>query len=71
MSSRRMTSNELRSAGIAALQEALGPADALRFLRMFDRGSGDYTAERERILGDVTLEELGREIEEHRTPSTK
>ena len=68
MSTRRMTPNELRSAGIAALQKALGPADTLRFLQLFDHGHGDYTAEREQILAGVTFDELMQELQDLSKP---
>lgn len=28
------------------------------FIRQFDKGEGDYTAERERLLADVTIEDI-------------
>jgi hypothetical protein len=62
--SERRTLNEIRSLGIAALREALGPVDAIRFLRMFDHGGGDYTADRDQITGNPTLEELVRDLDE-------
>ncbi len=64
--SRENTLEEIRAIGMAALREALGPVDAIRFLRLFDLGSGDYTAERAEILGDPTLDELSRELLELR-----
>jgi hypothetical protein len=43
-----------------------------RFLQQFDPGRGDYTAERDGILGSPTVDELVDEIERRRTnPSTK
>ncbi|MEL6613719.1 MAG: hypothetical protein AAFQ53_16620 [Bacteroidota bacterium] len=56
--------------GHAALVRALGVVDALRFLRQFDTGRGDYTAERHTWLGDVSLDELiaeARKTDEQRT----
>lgn len=37
---------EVRKAGYAALNEALGPVCAVRFLQQFSLGSGDYTKEK-------------------------
>ena len=56
------TPNELRRAGFAALNEALGPIDAIRFLRQFDRGTGDYTAERAALLGSPKVGDLLRDL---------
>jgi hypothetical protein len=58
------TLNEIHEEGISALNQALGPADAARFLQMYDSGSGDYTAERQSIIGNPTFEELEKESAE-------
>ena len=60
------TLNQVRQEGISALTESLGPVDTIRFLQQFDLGHGDYTAERHRILGNPTVDELFRKIKEHR-----
>ena len=57
MSSTR-SDDEVREAGIDALRAALGKEDALRFLRLHSGSAGDYTAEREMQLGDLTLSEV-------------
>lgn len=53
---------ELRRAGIDALVKALGPVGMARFLRQFDPGQGDYTAERDRILGSPSVDEVMDEL---------
>jgi hypothetical protein len=40
------TLNEIHKQGIDALLKVLGPADTVRFLQIYDPGSGDYTEER-------------------------
>ncbi len=50
MSSRAMTMEDIRSAGMRALARDLGPAGMLRFLLQFERGEGDYSAERREWL---------------------
>ena len=40
------TLNEIRVRGFEALVRSLGPADAIRFIRSYSHGSGDYTKER-------------------------
>ena len=57
---------ELRRAGIDALAKALGPVGMARFLQQFDPGQGDYTAERRRILGNPSVDEVMDEIERRR-----
>ena len=46
------TLNEIHKQGIDALTKELGPVDAVRFLQIYDSGSGDYTKERKRWLKD-------------------
>jgi hypothetical protein len=60
------TPAELRRAGIDALVRALGPVGMARFLQQFDPGHGDYTADRERILGNPTVDDLMDELEQRR-----
>ena len=57
------TPAELRRAGIDALVRALGPVGMARFLQQFDPGHGDYTADRDRILGNPTVDNLMDELE--------
>ena len=60
---------DLRRAGIDALVTALGPVGMARFLQQFDRGSSDYTTERSRILGNLSVNEVVDEIEHRRQGS--
>ena len=52
----------LRKAGLEALVKELGPLGMVLFMRQFDGGYGDYTADRDELLKDVTLEEIEREL---------
>ena len=65
----KATLAELRRAGIDALEKALGPVGMARFLQQFDPGQGDYTAERGRILGNPSVDEVMDEIELRRRGS--
>jgi hypothetical protein len=53
----------LREKGFAVLMRELGPANALRFLHLYQTGTGNYTTEREQWLGSLTLEEIDAEIQ--------
>ena len=55
--------SELRERGFRALADMLGWVNAVRFLRQYDPGSGDYTQERASLLPDDPLESLTTEIE--------
>jgi len=58
-----MTPVELNRRGFQALVNALGIADAIRFIRQFDHGSGDYTQERHQWLDQLTLEDIWADIQ--------
>jgi hypothetical protein len=57
---------QLRQLGIEALVQALGAVGMVRFLQQFDRGSGDYTRDRDTILAGITLEEAIAQIKQAR-----
>ncbi|MEM1128456.1 MAG: hypothetical protein AAGI71_17555 [Bacteroidota bacterium] len=63
---RPRTAVEVNAAGIKALIDALGVADAARFLQQYGPGLGNYTAKREELLGRLSMKEaqrLGEEME--------
>lgn len=53
---------ELNRKAFKALYRELGVVNAVRFLRQFTVGFGDYTTEREALFGEKGLEEILREI---------
>jgi len=44
------TLHQIQQEGLDILVEKLGPDDAIRFLRIFEPGSGDWTKDRKKIL---------------------
>lgn len=63
--------SELRHRGFQALTEALGWVNAVRFLRQYDPGSGNYTEERKTLLPEwdaATLVREARKLQEPRKP---
>jgi len=52
----------LRKAGMDALVKELGVVDAVRFIRQYDPGHGDYTKERGKLLEGITMDELIKEV---------
>ena len=49
------------------LIQELGVIDAMRFLNQFQTGSGDYSAEREKLFKDDTVKCIVAEIKARRT----
>ena len=60
--------SELRHRGFQALVEALGWVNAVRFLRQYDPGSGNYTEERRTLLPDWDASTLVREARKLQEP---
>ena len=58
---------DLVDRGIRALVEALGYSGAVRFLRHFSKGEGDYLVIQEKIFKGMDLEEIYKRAEEHQT----
>lgn len=48
---------EIRTMGLQALKDALGPVGMARFIQQFDSGHGDYTKEKQNVP-DVDLDEI-------------
>jgi hypothetical protein len=47
----------IRKMGIDALTKELGAVGMAYFIRQFDMGEGDYTAQREQLHADVTMDD--------------
>jgi hypothetical protein len=54
----KMTPEEIRRHGMAALNDALGPVGMARFLQQFERGDGDYTRDRHQWLPQENVQGL-------------
>jgi hypothetical protein len=59
-----MTPVELTRKGFKALTDALGYADAIRFIRQFNNGSCDYTEEHHQWLDKLSLEDIWADIQQ-------
>ncbi len=57
---------EINRRALPLLYRELGVMDAVRFLKQFTSGLGDYTQEREALFAGKTLEQIVREIEQMR-----
>jgi hypothetical protein len=57
---------EINQQAISLLYKELGVVDAVRFLKQFTQGFGDYTKEREVLFANKTVEDIVSEIEKMR-----
>jgi hypothetical protein len=60
---------EINRRAISLLYRELGVVDAVRFLKQFTSGLGDYAQEREVLFASKTLEQIVSEIEQMRKPA--
>lgn len=57
---------EINQQAIRLLYKELGVIDAVRFLKQFTQGYGNYTQEREILFADKSLDDIVNEIEKRR-----
>ena len=62
---------EITQEAIKVLFQTLGVVNTIRFINQFTTGYGNYTAEREVLFGDVTLDEIITEIKQSRNDPKK
>jgi hypothetical protein len=57
--------SELRVRGVDALNKALGPAEALRFLALFHREPTDYVEVSKKLYENQSVEDIYKRAKEH------
>ena len=57
---------EINQQALRLLYQELGVVDAVRFLKQFTPGFGNYTEERDALFGTKTLDEIVDEINRQR-----
>ncbi|MDR1705757.1 MAG: hypothetical protein LBS19_13880 [Clostridiales bacterium] len=57
----------IRERGLNALLKELGPSGMAQFMHQFDKGSGNYTEEREDLLKDITVDDIVNSIQQRKT----
>lgn len=57
---------EINQQAISLLYKELGVVDAVRFLKQFTQGFGDYTKEREALFANKSVQDIVSEIEKMR-----
>ena len=58
--------NVIRKLGIEVLTKELGAVGMAYFIQQFDRGEGNYTAEREKLLANITMDNALHELNKMR-----
>ena len=61
---------EINQQAIRLLYQELGVVNAVRFLRQFTVGFGDYTQERDALFANKTLEDIISEVEKKQDKSS-
>lgn len=64
-----MTPVELNQKGFEALIAALGYVDAVRFIKQFDSGTGNYTRDRHQWLDALSLDDIWAELQGQQVPT--
>ena len=54
----KMTLNQIRTVGLAALTQSLGQVGMVRFLQQYANGTGDYTKKRNQQIKNKTIDEI-------------
>ena len=58
---------EVTHTALRVLCREMGLVDTMRFVGQFTVGYGDYTAERDELFGDMTLDDMIAEIKQRRS----
>ncbi|MEW6687025.1 MAG: hypothetical protein AB1393_12620 [Candidatus Edwardsbacteria bacterium] len=66
MKSEIISPREIRKIGLESLAKVLGPIGMVRFLQQFEAGRGNYTKERVRWFGKITIQDIVKEIRKKR-----
>jgi hypothetical protein len=66
MTTELMPLAELNTSAIRLLCREMGVVNTARFIQQFTTGYGNYTEERDQIIGDLTVNEIVAEIKEQR-----
>ena len=62
----KMTQEQIRLAGLEALERELGVVGMVRFMQQFENGRGNYTEERHKWLDQLTVDDVISQIQDRR-----
>lgn len=66
MNTQELTQEQIRIIGLGAIARELGATGLIRFLQIYEQGSGDYTPERPDILPSQSANQIPEKIRESR-----
>lgn len=66
MSTETLTPAELHRKAVRILMKEMGPAETIRFIQLYSNGHGDYTAERDAIMGDLSVDQVAELMKKRR-----
>ena len=58
MSTQTFAADKIRVRGVQVLTRELGAAGMVQFMQQFRSGHGDYTKERNKLLGNLTVDQV-------------
>lgn len=64
MAEKLLSKDEIRREGMHALREKLGVRGMIEFLQGIGINRGNWTEDRKQILGEKSIEEIAKEIEQ-------
>ncbi|MEK6284517.1 MAG: hypothetical protein AABO57_02110 [Acidobacteriota bacterium] len=66
MNIQELTQEQIRVIGLEVLARELGPTGLVRFLQLYEQGSGDYTRQRPDLLPPLNAAQIAEKIRENR-----
>jgi hypothetical protein len=70
MSTQELTQEQVRLMGLQVLARELGATGLIRFLQLYEQGSGDYSREREDLAANQTVDDIAERISRRRNENS-
>lgn len=61
-----LTPEQIRTKGLEALVEKLGPSGMVRFLQHYEPGWGDYSTDRHQWLNEDSVDDVAQKIKDRK-----
>jgi hypothetical protein len=63
MSTQTLAPQQIKKRGMEALTRDLGTAGMVQFMQQFSSGAGNYSKERHKLLGELSVDEVWADME--------